>query len=180
MTKKWMRLLAALLAISLVAAACGGDDADDAVSSDAETDVAGGDADADDAVDDAADADADGDADADADAGDATETEDHDATEAEDVGNVEIDESANCAAAVELEVGDYAPSGHADVGMGFILTGGFNPHNNQAPAASPTTAGCTRAWSARTESRAPSCRGWPSASRSPKPATRSRSTCTRA
>lgn len=132
MTKKWMRLLAALLAVSLLAAACGGDDDDDAGGSDAVTDEAGGDADADDADADGA---ADDDDAADADAGDAAEEDDNDATEAEDVGNVEIDESANCASAIELEVGDYAPSGHVDVGMGFILTGGFNPHNNQAPAA---------------------------------------------
>ncbi len=135
MLNQWKRLLAVLLAFAMVATACGGSDSDDAASGGDDTAAAtttddGGDDDAmddDEAMDDDA-----------MDDDEAMDDEEPDSSEGDvdDVGNVEVDEeAANCASGVELEVGEFAPSGHADIGFGFILTGGFNPHNNQAPAA---------------------------------------------
>lgn len=119
MTKNWMRLLAALLAFSLVAAACGDDD-DDAGSGD--------DAPADDSGDDTA-ADDEGD-DGDEPADDADEEDTDDA-----LGNVEVDEeAANCATAVEVEVGEYNPGPALNVANSVALGTGMNPHNDQAPA----------------------------------------------
>ena len=126
----WSRLVAILLALALVAAACGG--SDDGGSSDSAAASDSTESTADEPDDEPADEPADDPEPADEPADDA-EPEDQD--EAEDVGNVEIDETANCASSIELEVGDYNPSGHMDIGFGFELSGGFNPHNNQAPAA---------------------------------------------
>ncbi|NNC80565.1 MAG: ABC transporter substrate-binding protein [Acidimicrobiales bacterium] len=114
-----MRLLALLLALAMIAAACGSDDPVESATDDGGTDTAETDTGTDDEP-----------------ADEPDEEPDSSEGDVEDVGNVEVDEeAANCASDVELEVGDYSPSGNADVGMGFILTGGFNPHNNQAPAA---------------------------------------------
>jgi len=123
----WVRLLAVLLAFAMMATACGSDDSDTAST----------------AVDDAAEtveaATNDDDAMTEEEAMEEESMEEEpDSSEGEvdDVGNVEVDEeAANCASGVELEVGEYNPVGNANVGMGFTLTGGFNPHNNQAPAA---------------------------------------------
>ncbi len=116
---RWMRLLAMLLALAMVAAACGGDGDDDAVASD---EPAAEDAGSDDEP-----------AAADDDSAEDTTT----TTEAGDtaLGNVEVDEeAANCATAVELEVGDYNPGPALNTGISVALGTGFNPHNDQAPA----------------------------------------------
>jgi len=119
MTKNWMRLLAALLAFSLVAAACGDDDDDAGSGDDAPADDSGDDTAGDDGGDD-------GDEPAD----DADEEDSDDA-----LGNVEVDEeAANCATAVDLEVGEYNPGPALNVGNSVALGTGMNPHNDQAPA----------------------------------------------
>ena len=136
---KWYRLLAVLLAVALVAAACGGSDdsADSAATSDDTSDVAAEtDADDDSAMDDDEAMDDDAMDDEEAMDDEAMEDDEAEADTIDDVGTVDVDEeAANCASAVELEVGDYNPSGNLNIGFGFQLSGGFNPHNNQAPAA---------------------------------------------
>ena len=110
MTNKWMRLLAALLAFSLVAAACGDDDDAAVCGDDSTSDDAGDDSTSDDSGD------------------DADETDDA-------LGNVDIDEeAANCATAVELEVGEYNPGPALNIGNSVGLGTGMNPHNDQSPA----------------------------------------------
>ncbi len=107
-----MRLLAMLLAFAMLAAACGG--GDDTASDDSDDETATTAAAAD----------------------EPDEEVDTEIEEVDDVGTVDVDEeAANCASAVELEVGEYNPGPGLEVGLGFQLTGGFNPHNNQAPAA---------------------------------------------
>jgi len=55
--------------------------------------------------------------------------------EEETVGDVEIDEeAANCASAVELEVGDYNPGPPLTFANSIALGTGYNPHNDQGPA----------------------------------------------
>ena len=105
-----MRLLAALLALAMIAAACGSDGDDNA---EADTDTG-----------------------TETSAQAADDEPDTELDEVDDVGTVDVDEeAANCASSVDLEVGDYNPGPNLEVGLGFQLTGGFNPHNNQAPAA---------------------------------------------
>lgn len=97
---KWLRLLAAMLAFTLVAAACGGsDDADEGATTTAGTDS------------------------------ETTAT-----TEDDSLGNVDIDEdAANCATAVELDRGTYAPNGDLQTAIAIGLAS-LNPHDDQGPA----------------------------------------------
>ncbi len=115
-TSTWLRrLLAVLLAFALVAAACGGDDDDDAaVAGETEDDGA-----------------------AESDAEPEPDEADEEATEEEEaLGNVEVDEeAANCATAIELEVGEYDPGPGLKYVNSISLASGLNPHNDQAPAA---------------------------------------------
>lgn len=120
MTNKWMRLLAALLALSLVAAACG--DSDDGAGSDPVTTEDSGSVPA--ATEDPSSEDT----------GD-NATEDDDGDEPDALGNVDVDEeAANCATAVELEVGEYNPGPALNTANSVALGTGMNPHNDQAPA----------------------------------------------
>lgn len=115
---KWLRLLAVLLAFALVAAACGGDDDDEPAA--VETDEP-----ADEPAEEPADEPAEEPADEPEGEGD----------EPVDLGNVEVDEeAANCATAVELEVGEYNPGPPLTTGISVALGTGYNPHNDQAPA----------------------------------------------
>ncbi len=51
------------------------------------------------------------------------------------LGNVDVDKTAaNCATAIELEVGEYNPGQPLNVANSVILGSGLNPHNDQAPA----------------------------------------------
>ncbi len=99
------RLLALLLAMAMFAAACGSD-GDDA-------------------------------ADADEDQASSAENEPADEPdepeEEEALGNVEVDESANCASSIELDPGTYAPSGDLQNAIAISL-GTLNPHDEQGPA----------------------------------------------
>ena len=140
---KWLRLLAVFLAFALVAAACGSDDDDgDAAAPAAEADAEGAATDGGDSGDDAEEAAADdsgddGDSsgdDAD-DSGDAEEPDEDEADDSAALGNVEVDEeAANCATAIELEVGAYDPGPALTTGISVALGTGWNPHNDQAPA----------------------------------------------
>jgi len=101
---KWMGLLALLLALAMVAAACGSDGDDSAVSD--------GGADTAKAVDDSTD----------------------EADEGDSLGNVEVDEeAASCATAIELDRGAYAPQGDLQNAIAVRLRT-LNPHDDQGPA----------------------------------------------
>lgn len=110
---RWMRLLAVLLAMAMVAGACGGGDDDADSTGDDETGST------------------------ESDGGD-DEPAEEPAEEEEDeaLGNVEVDEeAANCANDVELEVGEYSPGPGLNYVNSIGLASGLNPHNDQAPAA---------------------------------------------
>lgn len=111
----WLRLFAVLMAFALVASACGGGD-DAAEDADAETTE---EADSTDEVEDDSEPAEEGGEEADVD---------------DALGTVEVDESASCAANVELETGDYNPGPPLNVGSSVALGTGLNPHNDQAPA----------------------------------------------
>ncbi len=114
---RMMRLLAVLLALAMVAAACGSD-GDDAASEDTGTEETSS-------------------TETDTDDGDDAEaaTTTTEAAGETALGNVEVDEeAANCATAIELEVGDYNPGPALTTGISVALGTGFNPHNDQAPA----------------------------------------------
>ncbi|MEM7272638.1 MAG: ABC transporter substrate-binding protein [Actinomycetota bacterium] len=118
MRERWLRLLAALLAFTLVAAACGGgddDDAEDGAATDGLTAEDG---------------------DTDAGSGDEPEEGGAEVDPDEELGNVDVDEeAADCATAVELEVGEYNPGPALRYVNSISLASGLNPHNDQAPAA---------------------------------------------
>lgn len=97
-----MRLLAVLLALAMIAAACG--DGDDNADDTSATTAAPADNEPDE------------------------EPEDDAA-----LGNVEVDETANCASEVELDRGTYAPSGDLQTAIAISL-GTLNPHDEQGPA----------------------------------------------
>lgn len=103
---KLMRLIAVLLSFVMVAAACGG-------SGDSGDSAEGGDD------------------------GTSSETTAAPVTtappEEEALGNVEVDEAANCAADIELDRGTYAPSGDLQNAIAISL-GTLNPHDEQGPA----------------------------------------------
>ncbi len=116
---KWMRLLAVLLSLTMVAAACGsGDDGGD-TASDADTETTTDDSSAETDTEPAEEPDEGG--------------EEADIDDA--LGTLEVDEeAANCASDVELEVGEYNPGPALNTAISVGLGSGINPHNDQAPA----------------------------------------------
>ena len=116
-----MRLLALLLTLAMVAAACSGDGdtatGDTATGDDAAADDSGGDDDGGD------------------DGGDDDPEPEPAEEEAVDLGNVEVDEEAASCANEEVFVpGEFNPGPGLTMANSLLLSSGLNPHNDQAPA----------------------------------------------
>ena len=117
---KWMRLLAVVLTLAMVAVACGSN-TDNAADAEPETteDDSGADAETDTDTEEEPEADEGG----------------EDVVVDDALGNLEVDEeAASCASENELEVGEYNPGPPLNTAISVGLGTGLNPHNDQAPA----------------------------------------------